>query len=74
MGEKGFDKSNIESPVKYHSKNLSPWLLALATYCYQSLGQNWPKNKQEWIVFWLGGIVYIYGGLQTYASANKIVQ
>jgi hypothetical protein len=70
----GFEKSNVESKLLYHTKNLSPWIMAFATYCYQSLGANWPKDRQEWILFWLGSIVFIGGSLQTYSSASKIAQ
>jgi hypothetical protein len=74
MIHRGFSASNIESKLSYHTKNLSPWVVAFATYAYQSLGQNWPKNVQEWTLFALGSIVFVYGFIQNYSSASKIAQ
>ena len=74
MDSKGFNSSNIESKAVYHTKNLSPWVIAFATYAYQSLGQNWPKGAQEWTLFFLGSIVFVYGFIQNYSSASKIAQ
>ena len=74
MSDKGFSAANVESKLSYHGKNLSPWVVAFATYAYQSLGQNWPKDPQEWTLFFLGSIVFVYGFIQNYSSASKIAQ
>jgi hypothetical protein len=61
----------VEHDPLYIHKHLSVWLLAFATYAYQSLGTNWPKTPHEWTIFVLGAVVYVLGGVQSYSGATK---
>lgn len=74
MGDKGFNKSNIESKQFYLLKHIGTWLGHWALTTYYCLVQNWPKTDQDWILFALLQIAYITGVVNSLDGASKVAQ
>jgi hypothetical protein len=65
-----YRKSHIDQ--YYHFKHFGAWL---GTYClvmYDRLSQGFPENKQEWILFALINLAYIFGATNSLLGSKKV--
>lgn len=65
-----YSKSSIDTA--YHYKHIGAWIGTWALVMYDRLSLGFPSGAQEWTLFVLINIAYVFGATQSLQGAKKI--